>query len=175
MWVWISELVCTVVIAFVLWRYAVPPVRKAMRRQQDTIREQLEESEKAQQRLDEASQAYEKAVAEARTDAAKIRDDARADAQRIEEEMQAYAEREIERIRQRGEEQLVLQRQQLTRELRAHIGNQAAELAGRIVHEHLGQAGNREATVDRALDELEGMAAPAEGDTATAGVSKGGA
>jgi ATP synthase F0 subunit b len=156
---WIAEVVGFLLILFVLYRYVLPPLRKAMNKQQETIREQLAAAEQAQQRLKEAQEAYDNAVTEARVDAAKIRDDARADAQAIEEEMRAQAEREVERIRLRGEEQIALQRQQLARELRAMVGTQAAELAGRMVREHLSDDANRAKTVDRFLDELESMSA----------------
>jgi F-type H+-transporting ATPase subunit b len=157
---WISEIVGFLVILFVIYRYVVPPARKAMNKQQELIRQQIADSEAAAARLREAEQAYDNAVTEARVDAAKIRDDARADAQAIEEEMRAHAEREVERIRQRGEEQLALQRAQLSRELRVLVGQQASELAGRMVREHLSDDARRAATVDRFLDELESMSAP---------------
>jgi F0F1-type ATP synthase membrane subunit b/b' len=128
-----------------------------MTKQQELIRQQIKEAEEAAQRRKEAEEAYQNAVTEAQVEAAKIRDDARADAQRIEEEMRLFAEREVERIRVRGEEQLVLQREQIIRELRALIGSQANELAGRIVREHLSDDARRGTTVDRFLDELESM------------------
>ncbi|HWD01496.1 MAG TPA: F0F1 ATP synthase subunit B [Amycolatopsis sp.] len=158
--VWIAEFVALIIIVLVLLRYVRPPVRKAMKKQQDLIRQQIEDSKAAAQRRKEAEDAYQNAVAEARVDAAKIRDDARAEAQAIEDEMRAFAEREVERIKQRGEEQLVVQREQLARELRAMIGGQANDLAGRIVRAHVADDANRSATVDRFLDELESMAAP---------------
>jgi F-type H+-transporting ATPase subunit delta len=158
---WIGEVVGFIIILAALYRWVRPPVRKAMKKQQDLIRQQIEDSKAAAQRRKEAEEAYNSAVERARVDAAKIRDDARAEAQAIEQEMRAFSEREVERIRQRGEEQLELHRQQLTRELRSLIGGQANELAGRIVREHLSDDANRGATVDRFLDELESMAAPA--------------
>jgi len=159
--VWISELVGFFIILAVLYRYVRPPVSKAMTKQKEQIRQHIEESKQADERRKEAQEAYENAVAKARVDAAKIRDDARADAQAIEEEMRAFAEREVERIKQRGEEQLVLHRQQLARELRVLVGGQSYELAGRIVRAHLDDEANRSASVDRFLDGLESMSAPA--------------
>lgn len=162
--IWISEVVGFVIILLVLNRYVRPPARKAMRKQQELIRQQIEDSKAAADRRKEAEEAYNNAITEARVDAAKIRDDARAEAQTIEDEMRAFAEREVERIKQRGEEQLVLHRQQLTRELRTLIGGQANELAGRIVKAHVADDAHRAATVDRVLDELESMSAPGKGE-----------
>lgn len=173
---YLGTLVAFALVIGLLWWKAVPPVRKMMRDRQETIRQQLEEAKRADERLAEAERKYAEAVTEARTEAAKIRDAARADAQRIVEELRVRAEQEVERIKQRGEEHLAQQHQQTIRELRAEIGRLSTELAGRVVREHLAQGGNREATVDRFLDELEQVSAR-EGEpgqtTVGAGASAG--
>jgi ATP synthase F0 subunit b len=156
---YISEFVAFVVVIAVLWWKVVPPLRKAMRKQQDIIAKQVEEAKEASERLAVADKKYRDALAEARTEAAKIRDAARADAQRILVEMREQADREVERIRQRGEDDLVAQRRQVIRELRGRIGELAVDLAGELVNEHLSTPQSRGATVDRLLDELEAMTA----------------
>src|SRR5699024_5744698 len=123
----IPALIGFAIVVFVLWRYAVPPVRRMMRKEQDAVRKQMADAEAARQRLEEAEAKYRDAVANARTEAAKIRDTARADSQRIVEEMRERAEREVERIRASGEQQLVTQRQQIVRELHTEIGEMATE------------------------------------------------
>ncbi|MGH3936112.1 MAG: F0F1 ATP synthase subunit B [Pseudonocardiaceae bacterium] len=156
----IVELLIFLVIFWVIWRYAVPPLKKAMNERQDMVRRQIAESQEARQRLDDAQARYSAALAEARVEAAKIREAARADAQDIKDEMSRQAEQEVARIRQRGEEQLVTQREQVVRELRGELGKLAVTLAGRIVGESVADDARRAGTVDRFLDELEGMSAP---------------
>ena len=46
-------------------------------------------------------------------------------------------------------------------ELRAQIGTLAVDLAGRVVGESLADEARRSGTVDRFLDDLDGMSAPA--------------
>lgn len=162
----IVELIALVVMVFVIWRYAVPPIRTMMRNQQESIRKQVENAHAARERLAAAELKYGEAVAEARTEAAKIRDSARADAQRILEEMREFAEREVDRIRQRGQEDLETQRLQVIRELRQRIGELTVGTATELVTGHLADDRNRASTVDRLLDELEAMSAR---ETATAG------
>jgi ATP synthase F0 subunit b len=166
---WIGELVAFVVIVLVIWRYVVPPVRKMMTSQQETIAKQVDAAQQATERLAAAEKKYSEALAEARTEAAKIRDAARADGQRIVEEMRAQAEHEIERIRQRGQEELVTQRQHVVRELRERIGRLSVESASGLVERHLSTDAKRKATVDRFLGELEAMAAPEGTVAATKG------
>jgi ATP synthase F0 subunit b len=158
---WIGELIAFLAVVFVVWRYVVPPIRKMMQTQQATIAKQVEDAKQASERLAAAEKKYEEVLTEARTEAATIRDTARADGQRIVEEMKSQAEREIERIRLRGEEDLANQRLMVVRELRARIGRLSADQAADLVVRHLSTDTKRKATVDRFLDELEAMAAPA--------------
>jgi F-type H+-transporting ATPase subunit b len=157
------ELVIFLLVLGVVWRYVVPPVKRAMNERQEMVRRQIEESQQASARLEEAEARYSQALAEARVEAAKIREAARADAQEIKDDMRQQAEQEVARIRQRGEEQLATQREQVVRELRGELGKLAVTLAGRIVGESVADDARRAGTVDRFLDELEGMAAPESG------------
>lgn len=153
------ELAIFLAVLFVIWRYAVPPIKKMMQERQDMVRKQIEESQEASERLKAAEAKYDEALAEARTEAAKIREGARADAQAIKEEMREQAQQEVARIQQRGEEQLAAQREQTVRELRSEVGQLAVTLAGRIVGESVADDAHRAGTVDRFLDELDGMSA----------------
>ncbi len=156
----IVELVIFLVIFWVIYRYAVPPLKRAMNERQEMVRRQIEESQQARTRLAEAQARYSEALAEARVEAAKIRESARADAQEIKDEMRQQAEQEVARIRQRGEEQLATQREQVVRELRGELGTLAVTLSGLIVGESVAADARRAGTVDRFLDELNAMAAP---------------
>ncbi|MDQ3826052.1 MAG: F0F1 ATP synthase subunit B [Actinomycetota bacterium] len=162
------ELVIFLIVLGVLWRYAVPPVKRAMDERREMVRRQIEESQQASKRLAEAEARYSEALAEARVEAAKIREAARADAQEIKDEMRQQAEHEVARIRERGEEQLAHQRDQIVREMRGELGKLAVTLAGRIVGESVADDARRAGTVDRFLDELQEMAAPEGGSDRTA-------
>lgn len=170
---YVGTLVSFALIIGLLWWKGVPPMRKLMKDKQDSIRHQLEESKRAEERLAEAEKKYADAVMEARTEAALIRDAARADAQRIVEEMKERATQEVERIKQRGEEHLLQQHQQTIRELRTEIGRLSSELAGRIVREHLADDASRTATVDRFLDQLEDVSGREDAQPVSAAAREG--
>lgn len=165
----IAELIAFLLILFVMGRYVVPPVQKAMRERQAMVQKQIDDSQHAAERLAAAEARYRDALNEARTEAAKIRDSARADAQRISEEMQDRAHQEVARIQQRGEEQLRTARAQAARELQSEVGRLAVTLAERIVGDSLSDDSRRDATVDRLLDELESMAERSSAPTASSG------
>ena len=88
----------------------------------------------------------------------------RAEGQQILEELRAQAQEESARIIARGEEQLAASRQQVVNQLRGEIGALAVDLAGRVVGESLEDQARRSGTVDRFLDQLDGMAAGASPD-----------
>lgn len=167
----VVELVIFLIILFVIWKYVVPPVSKAMAERQEMVRRQIEDSREAKQRLEQADARYREVLAEARTEAAKIRDEARAEAGKIKAELREQAEREVAQIRQRGEEQLATQREQVLRQLRGELGDLAVSLAGRIVGESMAEEARRHGTVDRFITELEGM--PARSAAAAGGSGRG--
>ncbi|WP_051111850.1 F0F1 ATP synthase subunit B [Sciscionella marina] len=158
----IGEIIAFVLMIIVIWWKVVPPVKKMMTKQKDAIAHQISESEKAKEALAEAERKHADAVNEARVEAAKIRDNARADAQRITEEMQAQAESEVTRIKQRGEEQLAMLRQQTLRQLRGELGLDSHQGAEQLVRAHLADPAKQQASVDRFIEELEGMASKPE-------------
>jgi len=151
----IAELIAFLIILGVLWRYVVPPVSKAMTERQELIKNQLDEGQRASERLKQAEADYREALEQAKTTAAQIRDQARADAAAIREEILERAQQERDRVLETGREQLATERQTLIRELRADLGNLAVELAGRILGESLAEEARQRGTVDRFLSELQ--------------------
>jgi F-type H+-transporting ATPase subunit b len=146
---------------WVLRQYALPRFEQVFRARTDAIEGGIKRAEEAQAEAQRLLELYRGQLAEARTEAAQIRDHARAEGQRIIDEMRAEAQAESARIVQRGEEQLLAQRQQITRALRAEIGTLSVQLAERIVGETLADETRQRGTVDRFLDELDRMSAPA--------------
>jgi len=97
--IFIGQLVGFALIVFIVWRYAVPPVRRMMANQQETVRKQLADSAEAKKRLAEAEEAHEKAVEQAKAEAKQVTEEALADAQRLVEQLHAQADAEVERIK----------------------------------------------------------------------------
>jgi F-type H+-transporting ATPase subunit b len=162
-------LIAFAILAYVLMKYVWPRMEATFEARRDAIEGGIKRAEEAQEEAKRLLTEYRQQLAEARTEAAQIRDNARAEGQRIIEEMRTTAQEESARIVQRGEEQLTVQRQQVVRELRGEIGSLATGLAERVVGESLANDATRQRTVDRFLDELDGMA-----DSVRAGVGPGG-
>jgi F-type H+-transporting ATPase subunit b len=159
----IIGLIAFAVVLFVMFKFVSPQFEKTFRARRDAIEGGIERAEAMQAEAKAALEQYRAQLAEARTEAAQIRDAARAEGQQIIEELRAQAQEESARILARGEEQLASSRQQVVNELRGQIGTLAVELAGRVVGESLADEARRSGTVDRFLDDLDGMsAAPAD-------------
>lgn len=146
------------IVAYVLIKYVWPRMEATFQARRDAIEGGIKRAEDAQAEAQRLLGEYRQQLAEARTEAAQIRDNARAEGQRIIEEMRTTAQEESARIVARGEEQLTVQRQQVVRELRSEIGTLATSLAERVVGESLAADPARQRTVDRFLDDLDGMA-----------------
>jgi ATP synthase F0 subunit b/ATP synthase F1 delta subunit len=159
----IGQLIGFAAIVWLVWRYVVPPVRNLMSARQDTVRQQLKDSEKAAHRLTESTAAHSKAVEAAKEEAERVVEEAKSDAVRISEQLQAQAEIDAERIKGQGARQVELLRAQLTRQLRLELGHESVRQAGELVRNYVADPAQQSATVDRFLDELDAMA-PAAAD-----------
>lgn len=156
--IFIGQLVGFAVIVWLLVKFVVPPVRKLMADQQESVRKQLEEAAAASARLTEAGQAHSTALANAAAEAQQVTAEARSDAERIAEQLRSQAGVEAERVKTTGGQQVGLMRAQLIRELRSGLGAEAVQRAGELVRAHVADPQRQSATVDRFLDELDAMA-----------------
>jgi F-type H+-transporting ATPase subunit b len=163
------------IVVYVLGKYAWPRMEATFQARRDAIEGGIKRAEEAQAEAQRLLGEYRQQLAEARTEAAQIRDNARAEGQRIIEEMRTTAQEESARIVARGEEQLTVQRQQVVRELRGEIGTLATGLAERVVGESLADDPARQRTIDRFLDELDGMAGSVPAGVASATATGGSA
>ena len=156
--IFIGQLVGFAIIVWLLVKFVVPPVRKLMADQQESVRKQLEEAAAAAARLTEAGQAHSTALANATAEAQQVTAEARSDAERIAEQLRSQAGVEAERVKTTGGQQVGLMRAQLIRELRSGLGAEAVQRAGELVRAHVADPQRQSATVDRFLDELDAMA-----------------
>lgn len=153
----IGQLIGFAVIVFILMKWVVPLVRDMMRKQQDAIRAALEESAEAAKKLEDADAMHARAVEDAKAESAKVTDEARHDSERIAAQLQEQAGADAERIKAQGEQQVHLLRQQTIRQLRNGLGEGAVQKAADLVRQHVADQAAQAATVDRFIDDLDGM------------------
>jgi F-type H+-transporting ATPase subunit b len=149
------ELVAFAIILFVLAKWVVPPINKAMSERQERLRRQFEEMEQATASAKEAEEELRSQMVEARHEASRIREEAREQGAAIVTEMREHAQAEARRIVETAQAQLEAERQQVVNQLRGEVGTLATDLAGRIVGESLDDDERQRRTVERFIGELE--------------------
>jgi F-type H+-transporting ATPase subunit b len=160
------ELFAFLIILFVLARWVIPPINKAMTERQRRIQQQFEESEQARARAEAAEQEYKDALTGARHEAARMREEAREQGASIIAEMRSQAQAEAQRILTAAKSQLEAERQQVLAQLRTEVGTLATTLASRIVGESLEDEARQRRVVDRFLAEVERQGSTAEAERA---------
>jgi ATP synthase F0 subunit b len=154
----IGNLIGFAAIAWLVWRYVAPPVRRLMTARQEAIRTELNESAEAARRLADAKSAHAKAVEEAKGKAQRVIDQAREDSQRTAQQLRAHADAEAERVKAQSAQHIQLFYAQFVRQLRQDAGTESVRRAGEIVRDHVSDRQAQSATVDRFLDDLDAMA-----------------
>ncbi len=149
------ELFAFALMFFLLAKYVVPPINKAMTARQDAIRKQFADLEQARSDANAAEAEFKAQIADARHEAARIREDAREQGAQIIAEMRQQAQTEAARIVENGHAQVAAERQQAVASLRAEVGTLATTLAGRIVGESLEDDERSNRVVDRFLADLD--------------------
>lgn len=170
------ELIAFGIIVWIMAKFIIPPVNRAMEKRQQAIREQFAELDEAKDEAHKAEEEYKAQLADARQTANKIREEAREQGNQIVQDAREKAQTEADRIIENGHGQVRAERQQAIASLRAEVGTLATELAGRIVGESLEDDERSNRVVDRFLVDLEAMqtaeaAGKTSGDPAQDGAS----
>ncbi len=151
----IVEVIAFAIVLFVLARYVVPPINRAMTERQERIQNQFDELEQAKAKAEEAENEYRSQMTDARHEAGRIREQAREDGASIVTEMRERAQAESQRILQHAHQQVEAERRQVVQQLLTQVGTMATTLAGRIVGESLEDDERRDRTVERFIANLE--------------------
>jgi F-type H+-transporting ATPase subunit b len=129
------EVVLFFVFLWVLAKWVLPPVTKAITERQEAIRMRLVEAEEAKKSLASAEADYQQALADARHEAARIREEARERGAALIAEARQRAQSEAQGILDDARRQVAADRERAFAELKTEIGAIATELAGRVVGE----------------------------------------
>jgi F-type H+-transporting ATPase subunit b len=153
----VVELIAFGIIVWILAKFIIPPINRAMEARQRAIREQFAELDEAKAEAHKAEEEFRSQLTDARHQGAKIREEAREQAAQIIAEAREQAQVEAARIKENGHAQVQAERQQAIASLRAEVGTLATELAGRIVGESLEDDERSTRVVDRFLADVESM------------------
>ena len=153
------ELAAFLLLFFLLAKYVIPPINRAMTSRQDAIRSSSPISTRPRTRRTQAEDEFKAQIADARHEAARIREEAREQGAAIIAELREQAQAEASRIVEHAHTQIEADRKAAVASLRAEVGTLATTLAGRIVGEASTTTSGSTRVVDRFLADLETLEA----------------
>ena len=149
------ELFAFAIMVWILAKFVIPPINKAMTARQEAIRQQFADLDQAKNEAHEAEEEFRSQSADARHEAARIREEAREQGAAIIAEMRDQAQAEAQRIVEHAHTQIEADRKAAVASLRNEVGTLATTLAGRIVGEALEDEARQSRVVDRFLADID--------------------
>jgi F-type H+-transporting ATPase subunit b len=157
----IVELIAFAVIVYVLGKWVIPPVNRAMTARQEAIRKQFADLEEAEGDARKAEADYKEQLNNAKHEAARIREEAREHGAKIVQDSREKAQAEADRIIEHAHTQIEADRKSAFASLQRDVGSLATNLAGRIVGESMEDDERQTRVVERFLADLDSE--PAQG------------
>ena len=135
--------------------FVMPRFNVVLDERSEKIEQGLKDAEEAKESLARAQQDADAVREEARREASEIRTQAKEEARRIVSQAKQDATAEAQRVTEVAQAQIKAEREAAVVGLRADVGSLAADLAEKIVGEHLQDQALTDRVVDRFLDDLE--------------------
>lgn len=150
----IAALVLFGLVLFILNKYAWPGILKALQTREEKIKGDIEHAERSRKQAERALSEYEKALAEARSDAARMLDEARVEQQKIAAEIKARTDADLAQMRDAAKRDIESARRAAVADVYTHMAETATAIAGRILAREL-SAEDQRALVEESLGQLE--------------------
>jgi len=149
--IWVA--ISMVVFLLIMYKYAVPPIMRALDEREKRIKESLESAEKALEKAEKISKDNEKTIKEAEIKAQKIRKEAIADAELLRAERIDKAKDEASKILENAKKSIEQEKKRALSELRKEVAELAIESASIILDTELDKEKNKK-LVDKFISEL---------------------
>ncbi|MBW4077290.1 MAG: F0F1 ATP synthase subunit B [Acidobacteria bacterium] len=138
------ELLVVAVILFLVTKYLLPPLNKAMEARQAKIRSALEAADRARAEADAAGDERAKVLSDAREQARQIVADAQAMSDHVKSESGARGQVEYDRLVAGAQAEIATARQRAVDEASAKIGEIVFDLVAKIVGREVDQAAHQD-------------------------------
>lgn len=147
------ELAVSLVLIFLIYKYVLPPVNKAMEERQEKIRESLEAADRAKADAEAADDERRAVLEEARHQAREIVATANRTADQVRTDAQARGQSEYERLVANAEIEVGLARQRAVEEAAARMGEIVIDVVERIIGREVTHEAHRD-LIDEAVQAL---------------------
>lgn len=148
---WIA--ITMVIFIFLMAKFAVPPIMKALEERESKIKDSLESAQKALEKAEQISKDNEKALREAEAGAQQIRKKALEDAEMLRNERIAKAKDEATQILEQAKASIEQEKKLALSELRDEVARLAIKSASMIIDEELDNEKNSK-LVDNFIGDL---------------------
>lgn len=138
---------------FILSKTAWPKILGGLEARDAKITGDLADAERAREQAEASLAQYEKALAEARTEAARIVEEARTNQQKLAAELKAKTESELASMRDSAKRDIASAKSAAINELHSHVADLATDIAGKILKREL-SADDQRSLVDESLNQL---------------------
>jgi F-type H+-transporting ATPase subunit b len=149
--IWV--LISTIVFVFLMQKFLVPPIMKALNDREAQIKDSLESAEKALAKAEQISKDNNKALKEAEIQAQKIRKEALEDAELLRSEKIEKAKQDAVKILQDAKNTIEQEKTRALVELRDEVADLAIRSASIIIDSELDETKNRK-LVDSFIKDL---------------------
>lgn len=136
----------------VLRKILFKPVTQYMENRTKSIRDSIDNAEKAKSEADDLRRRYEEQLRNARAEGERLMDEARVRADKEHDRLVAEAESEAENILDRAREETERERIQMIREIRGQVAGLALSAASKVIEANMDTESNR-TLVDKFIDE----------------------
>lgn len=159
----IVEIIAFLIVLFVVWKYVLPPLNRALEQRQNEIRASLEAADAARAEADATAAQRQQILDEARQQAREAVAQANATAERLRQDATERAQQEHDRIVASADADIALARQRAVDEVSAQVGALVLAVARQVIGREV------DATAHRALIDEAVAALRTSVDTAAAG------
>ena len=140
-------------IFLMLWKFAIPAMKKTMNARTAKIEGDLKAAEGAKGEAEQQLADYKSQLADAKSESNRIIDEARQQAESVRKDLLARAEADAAQVRAKATEDLNAQAERIKADLSTHVRNLSIDLAEKVVGQNLDR-GTNEALVDRYIADL---------------------
>ncbi len=163
------ELIVSLVLIFLIYKYVLPPLNKAMEERQEKIRQSLEAADQARADAEAADDERRTVLEEARQQAREIVTTANRTAEQVRTDAQARGQAEYQRIVGNAEAEISLARQRAVEEAASRMGEIVLDVVERVIGREINAEAHRD-LIDEAVEAL--RADPTDGAAANSGVRR---
>ncbi len=150
----IWTIVTFLILLWLLTKFAWKPLLGMLQKREDTIRQSLDDAEKARDELAKLQEKSEQLIAEARTEAQNIVAEGKAAGEKLKTETMDNARQQADVLLKNAEQQIQAETEKAITEIKKEVVDLSLEVAGKLIRKNLTKADNQ-ALIDETVNKIQ--------------------